>query len=323
MNLDSMPSKRVAIIDVGSNAIKLLVAGKGKPLNRLHSNSLETRLSQGMGKGGKLFLSPKRMEASVKAICKLIEEARPFTPKAVRIYATSAVREAGNKQDFCARVRAATGIDLQVLSGEEEAFCVARGAGEDPALNGIHTFSLFDLGGGSLECIHSVKGKLKQAVSLPLGSVRLIEQFVPDPSAPLSRDATEKIVLNIKATVKKVPFQLLDTTLVGMGGSFTVARLLLAEQAWQALENTSPELGLIQLRDLFRYVARLSIKQRLRILKLSPGRADIFPVALLTMITLAEIAHQDRIIHSFFNLRSGLALKLLSELIQEEREILG
>ena len=323
MNKEPVPSKRVAIIDVGSNAVKLLVAGEGNPLRVLHSGERETRLSRGIGKGQKLCLSSERMEASVGAICDLVEEARCWTPRIIQVYATSAVREATNKHTFCSQVRVATGMDLQVLSGEEEALCVARSAEVDPSLKGIDAFSVFDLGGGSLECIQYAQGELKQVVSLPLGSVRMIEQFVSDPTAQLPLDAIEKISANIEDVIEASSFPLLSVPLIGMGGSFTVARLLLATQAGQGVEDSSPELSLIQLRKLFRKVIGLSKDQRCRSLNLSSGRADIFPVALLTIIKLAEIAKQDRILHSFFNLRCGLALKLLAELIQEEGEVFG
>ena len=98
-----------------------------------------------------------------------------------------------------------------------------------------------------------------------------------------------------------------------MGGSATVARKILAAFEGKSVEAIPPKIPLDTLRSLFHKVAEINAQQRQKDFGLSPGRADIFPVALLTLITLVEYAEKDYLLHSFCNLRYGLAAQLLAE----------
>ena len=173
----------LAVVDIGSNSIKLLVAAPGPPggpeLRVLFQETLETRISGGLGQDNS-SLGEAGLAAGVQAVARLLEMAGPYAPTHRRFVATSAVRDAQNRADFAARILAATGAPLEILSGDDEALLIARGIRTDPALGGAQEFCLLDLGGGSLECIRYAAGKIEQAVSLQLGAVRLTEKFVPE-----------------------------------------------------------------------------------------------------------------------------------------------
>src|SRR5207249_1268753 len=102
------------------------------------------------------------------------------------LVATSAVRDGQNGDAFCRRIHAVTGHAVRVLSGEEEANAIGRGLTTDPALQDTRDFYVFDLGGGSLECLAFRERRIEQAVSLQLGCVRLMEKLVVDSESPFS-----------------------------------------------------------------------------------------------------------------------------------------
>ena len=97
----------------------------------------------------------------------------------------------------------------------------------------------------------------------------------------------------------------------------TCARLLLAGQPWETPAETSPDISITRLRDLFLETAQMALERRCRIPLLPKERADIFPTGLLILLTVAELAGRDFLIHSFYNLRYGLAGELLAELSQK------
>ncbi len=144
-------SPAVAVIDIGSNSIKVLVAARNETgvVTALKSKTIDARISAGISKA-KPELSEEGMARGLAAIQELLTDAAPFSPVRTVLVATSAVRDAGNGDHFRARVRAATGHDIRILTGDEEANLIGRGLTCDPALADLKDFYVFDLGGGSL-----------------------------------------------------------------------------------------------------------------------------------------------------------------------------
>ena len=134
-----MPS--VAVIDIGSNSIKLLVATSdaGGGLTTLASRALDVRISAGLGQTNPR-LNEDSMLRALAAIQTLLADAAPFKPARTVLVATSAVRDAQNGPDFRERVRAATGQSIRILSGDEEAASIGRGLTCDPALSQLRDF---------------------------------------------------------------------------------------------------------------------------------------------------------------------------------------
>ncbi|MBM3872785.1 MAG: phosphatase [Verrucomicrobia bacterium] len=306
-----MKSRRVAVIDVGSNTVKLLVAERdadGRPAAVLQ-RTLETRISAGLS-GNPPRLSAAGMQAGVDAIVSLLADARARGPDATVLVATSAVRDVVNGADFREQVLATTGHPLRILSGDEEATFIGRGVLSDPALAGLTEFQLFDLGGGSLECLTFRDGHATQALSLPLGCVRLTERFVRHPEAPLShtdRSAIEAWVRQTLLASGCVPARPAVPQAVFAGGTMTTARAILGARAGLPMERSSPRLAVADLARLLDEVAGLALSERLRIPGLTAGRADVFPAALATVLTVAAVGGYPAFQHTFHNLRWGIA----------------
>jgi exopolyphosphatase/guanosine-5'-triphosphate,3'-diphosphate pyrophosphatase len=307
-----MPPPSVAIIDIGSNSIKLLVAAQSPAggLSSRKTRTLDARIGAGISETAPR-LAPESMMRGLGAIRELLAEAAPYGPRRTVLVATSAVRDAANGAEFREKVRAATGHTIRVLSGEEEANLIGRGLTCDPALGSLRDFYVFDLGGGSLECLAFLGRRMQKAVSLQLGCVRLTEKFVPKPEEPFPADAAAAIAAHVRTTFAEggFPFTLPAGTAsaVGTGGTVTTVRAILAARAGRPLDATDPTVTVAQLQALLDELGALPLADRKRIPGLPPPRADVFPVALATLGAIAQLGTFTAFRHSLYNLRWGLA----------------
>jgi exopolyphosphatase / guanosine-5'-triphosphate,3'-diphosphate pyrophosphatase len=311
----SSASAPVAIIDIGSNSIKTLVAIRRADgtLEALKNKTLDARISAGLG-AARPRLSEEGMSRGLSAIRELLDMGLPFSPARTVLVATSAVRDADNGDEFRARVRAATGHDIRLLSGEEEANLIGRGLTCDPALAHLRDFHVFDLGGGSLECLTFHDRRITQAISLRLGCVRLTEKFVADPAAPLSHDALLGVALHVKQELKRAAFRFdlpAPAEAVFTGGTVTTVRLLKGALHGVCLEDTPSVIAASTLDALLDELAPLDLEERKKIPGMPAARADVFPTALATLLAVVETAALPRFHHSLYNLRWGLAAETL------------
>ena len=177
--------KSVAVVDVGSNTIKLLVAELSPrgDLKVSHERSDPTRIESQHSAGG-LVLTANGMHAGLKAIERLIQESLPCEPAHIRIVATGLIRDSVNGNLFAERVREVTGYELDIISGDEEATGIALGVGTDSSLFNQADYLVCDLGGGSLELIRVENRIVRTTISLPLGALRLAKRFVCNAHAP-------------------------------------------------------------------------------------------------------------------------------------------
>ncbi|MER7932308.1 MULTISPECIES: Ppx/GppA phosphatase family protein [unclassified Streptomyces] len=175
---------RLGVLDVGSNTVHLLVVDAhpgARPLPA-HSHKAELRLAQLLD--GNDAIGPDGVEKLIGVVHGALQAAEDKGVEELLPFATSAVREASNADDVLARVKAETGVELQVLSGAEEArltfLAVRRWFGWSAG-----KLLVLDIGGGSLEIAYGIDEEPDAAVSLPLGAGRLTAGWLPgDPPAP-------------------------------------------------------------------------------------------------------------------------------------------
>lgn len=189
-----MPGMRLGVLDVGSNTVHLLVVDAhpgARPLPA-HSHKAELRLAELLDADG--AIGPAGVDRLVTTVADALQAAEDKGCEDVLPFATSAVREASNADRVLARVREETGVDLAVLTGEEEArltFLAARrwfgwSAGR---------LLVLDIGGGSLEIGFGIDEEPDTAVSLPLGAGRLTSGWLPgDPPDPAEVKALRRHV---------------------------------------------------------------------------------------------------------------------------------
>ena len=307
---------RAAVIDVGSNSIKLLVAERGRDgrLVEVASSALEARISKGIG-SGMPYLGQEGMERGMAAIAQLSSEAGRAGADRIEAVATSAVRDASNGPEFVHAIKSATGLRLRVLSGKEEADLIGRGLTTDPALLSLRNFHAYDLGGGSLECLSFRERKVRHEVSLPLGCVRLTEMFVPSPEIPLDQAVEREIARHVKEALLKAETPLPVPSgfgVVGTGGTLSTVRAMVGLNRGVPFEETNPVIGVTLLHEVLAKVAALGLEARKRVPGLPPERADVFPTALVTLIALADLGGIPSFHHSLRNLRWGVVSEALA-----------
>ncbi len=309
-----MSAPTVAVVDIGSNSIKVLVATRGADggVEPVFTRSLDARISAGISSATPR-LGEEGMARGVAAVRDLLAAAAPFSPQKIELVATSAVRDAANGADFRARVLDATGYAIRILTGEEEANGIGTGLAADPALRALQDFYVFDLGGGSLECLAFRNRRIEQARSLQLGCVRLTEKFVLDPAAALSSAALDRIAEHVRGALAAdgFRFNLPLPTAVGTGGTVATVRSILGARIGLKTEQTAPRVTRDQVRELLAQLAPLTLAERRQVPGLPAGRADVFPTALATILAVAETGGLEEFHHSFYNLRYGLAAQLL------------
>src|SRR5499427_7396724 len=166
----------LAAVDIGSNSVRLKIARLTRHrLTEIHEDREVTRLGESVFRNS--FLSPEAIATTVKVLRRFHRAVQNAGADSVRVVATSALRDARNARAFLEWVRSTTGWDVEIISGLEEARLIHLGLissikiGSAPAL-------LLDLGGGSCELTISIGGHIRETVSLPLGAVRLTNEFL-------------------------------------------------------------------------------------------------------------------------------------------------
>ena len=217
-----MPVTRVAAIDCGTNSIRLLVAdvdpAAGTLVDLERSNEV-VRLGQGVDRTG--LLAPEALARTIDAARRYHDVCERLGVEAVRFVATSATRDARNRDEFVVGVRDALGVDPEVVAGDEEARLSFRGA--TGVLGGRFDapFLVVDLGGGSTELVLGATAP-EAAVSMDVGSVRLtVGHLHDDPRSGVQLAAAWADVLRaLDAAARVVPLGR-AVTLVGLAGSVT------------------------------------------------------------------------------------------------------
>ena len=276
--MSSVPLVQLAVIDVGSNSVRLEVASwTGGSLSALHRDRVVTRLGAADG-----TLHPSAIMASVLAIARMLEEASRYDVQRVRIVATAAVREASNASDLIDAVREVTGEEVAVLSERAEAESVLQSVLDGPGSNASSIVAI-DIGGGSSEVIVARDGDIVHLASMPLGAVNLAARYeqsdVIDPSMhAFMRSEIESEMVDWIPSSDIV----LDEGFVTGGTFTTIARVLLGAEA--SIEGAV--LTIEQVAELSGNLASVDAAGRSEIKGISLQRAGI----IVAGATLAEMA---------------------------------
>jgi exopolyphosphatase/guanosine-5'-triphosphate,3'-diphosphate pyrophosphatase len=268
---------RLAAIDIGTNTLLLCVADSGPAgLQPLLDRSIIARLGEGLD--ATRTLRPAAIERSLAALARHLEEARAAGAARVAAVGTAVLREARDAERFLEEAKTRFGLEIEVISGEEEARlafdAVARGL-EEAGQDAPGPLLVLDIGGGSTEFILGEGRAVRFLQSLPVGSVRLTERFLPDdPVRPGQVDLLAGHIRSALAGLPGPPSGELE--MVGVAGTHTTLaamKLGLAAYDARAIRRTRLSAG-----DLERLVATLearSVAERRRLAGLEPGRADV------------------------------------------------
>jgi len=294
--LRSMATVRRAVIDIGTNSVKLLVADvAGGDVSPVHEESRQTRLGTGFYETHRL--QPEPIARTAEAVWEFTEVAREENAVAIRVIATSAAREAVNPKDLTDSIFRACGLKTEIISGTREADWAFQGVATNARL-AQHPLLLLDVGGGSTEFIMGCGRKKSFAHSFPLGTVRLMEKvLVSDPPTRGEFTQCRDWVINLfDAEVWPLVEPALqqekknnEVRLVGTGGTTSIlARVELGLDRFdrEKIENTV--LTLDQVREHRKNLWRLPLARRKEIPGLPKLRADVILTGVLIYEVLME-----------------------------------
>ena len=276
-----MPGEIRAVIDVGTNSVKLLVADvEGAVVRPLHEGSQQTRLGQGFYETHEL--QPQAIELTAKAVAAFLTEANAWEPASVKVIATSAARDAANKDQLLDAIEGACGVPVTIISGEQEADWAYQGVTTDPHL-AAGSLLVMDLGGGSSEFVLGSDGKRIYAESFPIGSVRLLERF-PVGELPTNeqrenceREIRRMLEVQVKPRLQpKLESMRAPLQFVGTGGTSTI--LARVELKLRSFNRELIEGTLLSRETVKSETIRLwstPLEKRKQIIGLPPNRADV------------------------------------------------
>jgi exopolyphosphatase/guanosine-5'-triphosphate,3'-diphosphate pyrophosphatase len=295
--------ERFAVIDVGTNSVKLCVASRTPQgvWRFLADRSLVTRLGEGLADNG--GISDAAVERTAEAIELMVADARRLDARAIVAIGTAGLRTAANAASDIARIAARTGIRVEVVGGEEESRLAFLGVAQDLDM-GEGSLVLFDTGGGSTQFTFGHGDQVDERFSLPLGAVRLTERFGLDQAVSPERLREARIAL--RAELAPVGDRPRPDALVGIGGAVTN---LVAVQL--ALDPYDPEVvrgARLEADELERQIERyraLDAQARRSTVGLQPGREEVILAGACIVRTLMEVLGWSSLVVSDRGLRHG------------------
>ena len=299
-----------AIIDIGSNSIKMRVArvSHGK-IFVIRDETEVVRLGRGMSETG--ALSVESMKVSCDTVARMVRNADKLGAK-IFIAGTMALRSAKNSENFIKMVKDATGFDVHVFSGEDEAKYSWRGAvdGFDVGGNVI----MFDSGGGSTEFVSGSGGHVGKIVSVPVGAVNLSEKFFSDHDSPIKKISCDNAVdhvrkLFVECHIDEFVASSDPAKIIGVGGGVvTMASVKFA------CENFVPSKlhgSVLTMRDVIRQIrmyASLTLAERQNVIGLPASRADVILGSACIVFAALKMLKANSCVVSINGLRHGLLL---------------
>lgn len=313
-------TERVAAIDIGTNSTRLLVAERGDggvPLHTVERRMRITRLGQGVDRTGSLAAEAMDRTVTVLREYRQVMDDLGVGEGRVRMAATSASRDASNREVFFDAAAAAIGVRPALLSGGEEAELSFRGATADldPADG---PFLVFDLGGGSTEFVFGTAGpggRIEAQLSIDVGCVRLTERFLADHDPPAPEDLTAAITYAdawLDDVVREIPQVGEAATVVGLAG--TVSTVAAVEQGLATYDRDALHHFVLTkeaAEDVFRTLATESRADRLGNPGLEEARADVIVGGCCVLVAILRRLALDEIVCSEADILDGLALSLL------------
>jgi len=300
---------RVAAIDCGTNSIRLLIADVSGGTLREITRAMEiVRLGEGVDRTGRF--DEKAVERTLLALDGFIDEMRRRGVERIRFCATSATRDASNREIFVDPVRERLGIEPEVIPGSEEAALSFRGATKE--FNSDEgPFLVVDIGGGSTEFVLGSE-EVASSMSVNIGCVRMAERHLH--SNPPSKESLERAIVDIDAAIaragEQVDFLAAKKLIAVAGTATTVAAASLGLESYDRYaihlaEILAPEVHRVAL--MFQSMGRGQIAE---LGYMHPGRVDVITAGSLVLSRILYATSAPSFIASESDILDGIALSL-------------
>jgi exopolyphosphatase / guanosine-5'-triphosphate,3'-diphosphate pyrophosphatase len=306
---------RVAAIDQGTNSCRLIVVEpaadpSGEP-TELARDMVITRLGAGVDRTARL--DPDALGRTLAVISRYSRRARALGAERIRVGATSATRDAANRQELADAVRELAGSDLEVIPGEREAALSFLGGtrGLDP---GDGPFLVLDIGGGSTEFVVGARpGVADDASSIRIGSVRLTERAVrsdPPTTEDLGR-LRELVAAGIDEAARATPVERARTFVSVAGTATTIQAIALGLGRYDPDVIHRSWLTVAEAERVLAALAEMTNEQRAAIRVMAPGRGDVIVAGGVILVEVMRRFGFDRTLVSETDILDGLAFEML------------
>ncbi|MBN1950626.1 MAG: hypothetical protein JW801_05450 [Bacteroidales bacterium] len=307
---------RVAVLDLGTNTFNLVIAGKNEQsIEFIHSSKLPVKLGEGGINEG--TIGDKAFKRGIDAISRHYKTIREFEVTSIRALGTSALRTAKNGHLFLEEIRSTTGIEVEIIDGEEEAELIYYGVRETFNMQG-GPFLILDIGGGSNEFIIADHQTMFWRKSYPLGIARLLERFNPsDPLTPKEiSDIYSYLEIHTRDLIEEVKKYKVDT-LLGASGSFeTFAAMIRGDELQETEVSLDPEAIHLRYADfmgLAQLLIRSTTEERKTMRGLEPMRIEMIVLASLFVKFILEKLNINTIYQTNYSLKEGVVYQLFKQ----------
>jgi exopolyphosphatase/guanosine-5'-triphosphate,3'-diphosphate pyrophosphatase len=311
-----------AAIDIGSNSVRLKIASVERHrLKTLHEDREVVRLGESVFQTG--VISPDAMANTIRALKRFQKAVQLHVADRVRVVATSAMRDARNAAAFTAWVKSATGWNVEVVSGLEEGRLIHLGVVTHEA-GAKGRCLLIDLGGGSCEITHSEGGRIRAMASLPLGAVRLQQEFLQD-DPPKKEDMArlkQYIDRELRLVMRKLGTPRVSLVIATSGTAVALAEASVALASKLATRKTVPKRFVrikpsvaktAEVRRLADRLAKMNNAQRASIPGIGPRRSEIVIGGALVYASLLERMGLKGFRYSPLGLKDGILAQMLAD----------
>jgi len=304
---------RIAILDLGTNTFNLLIAEKGKTGTPVFIYSKELPVELGKGGIHKAHITDEATERAINALLMHNKTIAEHKIKDIYAFATSAVRGADNKKEFTEKIKKRTGIEIHILSGEEEAQWIYEGVKYASVL-GKQVSLIMDIGGGSTEFIIANSEKIFWKKSYQLGVTRLYEIFNRADKLVEKQHEVRKYIVDALADLIEAGKQYKPVELIGSSGSFeSFAQIIQVRVGGKPNPENGYDFPMEEFNKLYNDLISSTLEERLKIQGLIQMRAPMFAYSgMLTKLVLDELSIKKMIL-SHYALKEGIAGHLLEK----------
>jgi exopolyphosphatase / guanosine-5'-triphosphate,3'-diphosphate pyrophosphatase len=308
---------RLAVIDCGTNTFNLLIVDLAD--NKSYYKLLKTRVAVKLGEGGinKGFIAPAAFQRAIEAMQTFSNLIKEYGVKTTLAFATSAIRDASNGEEFVEKIKAQFNIHITIIDGNREAEFIYLGVKE--AVKLVPAVSLImDIGGGSTEFIFVSNRQLLWKQSFRIGAARLLEKF--SPSDPITEKEIQSIHRYLDEQLPSL-FDIIKTLrsveLIGSSGAFdSIIEMIHGELDGEPLmdSKTEYEVNLHQYHHISTLVKKSTMLQRKQIKGLVPMRFDMIVISCIMVDYILQTLRLKKLRISTYSLKEGVLIDFIQKL---------
>ena len=299
---------RIAAIDIGSNSIRQIIADVSSDgsIRVIDEMKAAPRLGAGIERSGRL--SEIAIQNALATLGRMAALAKQLGAKRTEVIATSAVRGASNSQRFLDLVREETGLRVRIVEGVDEAALSFRSALAHFDL-GVGRAAIIDIGGGSLEIALSADGLVERLISLPLGAIRMTEEFLSGGGRKGLNRLRKRVRRKLEKNLPVSDWR--GARVICSGGTATnLAGILLARGGMESARTVhGTVVPRVELEHIVDMLNNMSPGERQGLAGLNPARADIIVAGLAVLAEVVSRLEAREVVVSAYGIREGVLLE--------------